>query len=361
MYRQVALMVGFIDSFLGREDFMRKMIKAALSATLLIMASTGVQASYCSDGKTVTFAGIPWESGDFITRVIETILAKGYDCRTDTIPGNSVTLEQGVAQNDIQIFAEEWVGRSEVWIKAATDGKVVNIGAPITGASEGWYVPAYLIKGDEARAIEPKAPSLRAVEQLGQPEIVALFRDPEEPTKGRFLNCPFGWTCEGESTVKLADYGLEELYVNFRPGSGAALDSAILSAYLQGQPILFYYWSPTAIMGKLDLIELEAPAFNDACRTQIASGGSNREGVCAASNLQIAYGVNAEFSKQAPDIIDILEKATFPIEEINKTLAYMGDEGADAAAAATRFLQERGDIWHGWVNEEARAKIEASL
>jgi len=341
---------------------MHKMMKRILITALLAGTPVGAaQASWCGDGKTVTFAGIPWESGDFITHVVETILAKGYDCKTDTIPGNSVTLEQGVAQNDIQIFAEEWVGRSEVWKKAIDEGMALNIGAPITGAGEGWYVPTYIIKGDDVRGIKPMAPDLREVEQLGQPEIVELFSDPEEPSKGRFLNCPFGWTCEGESTLKLDLYGLEALYVNFRPGSGAALDSAITSAYLQGQPVLFYYWSPTAIMGKFDLTELEAPAFNDACRTQIANGGSRRDGVCASSSLQIAYGVNADFAKQAPEIIDILEKATFPIEEVNKTLAYMTDEGASAAQAANRFLKEKGNIWHGWVSGEARAKIEASL
>jgi len=341
---------------------MHKIVNNILGAAALMVVGAGTaQASYCGDGKTVIFAGIPWESGDFITRVMETILAKGYDCKTDTIPGNTVTLEQGVAQNDIQIFAEEWVVRSEIWIKAIAEGSALNIGAPIKGADEGWYVPAYVIKGDESRGIAPMAPHLKDVEQLKEPEIVALFSDPEEPAKGRFLNCPFGWTCEGKTSLKLQDWGLEDLYVNFRPGSGSAMDSAITSAYLQGQPVLFYYWSPTAIMGKFDLIKLEAPDFNDACREQIASGGSNREGVCAPSSLQIAYGVNADFAKQAPEIIEILEKATFPIEEVNKTLAYMTDEGADAATAASRFLKEKGDIWHGWVSDEARAKIEASL
>jgi len=341
---------------------MHKVVKKLLGASVFIGISIGgAQASYCGDGKIVTFAGLPWESGDFMTRVIATILSQGYDCKTDTLPGNSVTLEQATAQNDIQIFAEEWVGRSEVWKSAIAEGRALNIGAPIVDAREGWYVPAYVINGDESRGIAPMAPDLKDVEQLAEPEIVKLFSDPEEPAKGRFLNCPFGWTCEGESSVKLKDYELEELYVNFRPGSAAALDSAITSAYLQGEPILFYYWSPTAIMGKFDLIRLGAPEYSDACRQQIASGGSNRDGVCALSPMEIAYGVNADFAKQAPEIIEILEKATFPIEEINKTLAYMTDEGADAATAANRFLKEKGEIWHAWVDEDAKRKIEASL
>lgn len=339
-----------------------KLRLALITSALLMGGSMGTaHASYCGDGKTVTFAGLAWESGDFITRVIETILSKGYECKTDTIPGNSVTLEQAVSQNDVQIFAEEWVGRSEVWKKAVSEGTGLNIGAPIVGASEGWYVPAFVVKGDEKRGIKPLVPDLKSVEQLKDPEVVKIFSDPEEPSKGRFLNCPFGWTCEGESTIKLTDYGIQDLYVNFRPGSGSALDSAITSSYLQGQPVLFYYWTPTAIMGKFELIRLDAPEYSDACREQVKGGGSNREGACALSPMEVAYGVNANFAKEAPEIIEVLKKATFPLDEVNKTLAYMVDNGADGATVANRFLKEKGDIWHAWVSDEARTQIEASL
>lgn len=341
---------------------MKRHLPSIALAGLSFLVVPGIaNASYCSEGKTVTFAGLPWESGDFITRVIQTILKEGYDCKVDTIPGNSVTLEQATSNGDLQIFAEEWVGRSEVWKKAIADGTALNIGSTIDGAMEGWFVPAYVVKGDPERGIEPMAPNLTAVEQLSDPEIVALFSDPEEPSKGRFLNCPFGWTCEGESTIKLSDYGLEDYYVNFRPGSASALDSAITSAYLQGLPVLFYYWSPTAIMGKFDLLLLDAPEFSEDCRAQIAAGGSNREGVCEVKPIEVAYGVNAEFAKEAPEIIEILEKASFPLQEINLALAYMADNNASAEAAAERFLTEKSDLWGNWVSPDAKARIEESL
>lgn len=333
----------------------------ACAALPLFAAPAFAEVPYCAAGKTVTFAGLPWESGDFITRVVQTILAEGYGCKVDTIPGNSVTLEQATATNDIQIFAEEWVGRSEVWKTAIANGSALNIGSTIEGAMEGWFVPAYLVKGDEARGIAPLAPQLTSVEQLIDPAIVQLFSDPEEPSKGRFLNCPFGWTCEGESTQKLTDYGLQDAYVNFRPGSASALDAAITSAYLQGQPILFYYWSPTAIMGKFDLVRLDAPEFSDDCRAQVAAGGSNREGVCAVSPIEVAYGVNAQFAGEAPEIVDVLTKASFPLQEVNLALAYMLDNSADAAAAADRFLREKPELWGAWVSPEAKALIQASL
>jgi len=338
-------------------------LKLALATTAAVFAvSTGsAQASYCGDGKTVTFAGIDWESGAFITEVMKTILSEGYGCAVDAIPGNSVTLEQATANNDVQIFAEEWIGRSDVWNNAAAAGQVVSVGKTFVGASEGWYVPAYMVKGDTTRGIAPTAPKLETVEQLKDPAIVKLFTDPEEPSKGRFLNCPSGWTCEGVNTAKLQAYKLTDDYVNFRPGTGTALDAAISAAYLRGEPILFYYWTPTAIMGKYDLVQLKEPAYDEACWTELTSATGKRDRGCAFPAVEVAYGLNADFAKAAPEIVEMLEKATFPLAEVNASLAYMVDEKADAEAAAKRFLATKGDVWGGWVPAEARAKIEAAV
>lgn len=333
----------------------------AAAGLMLAASASGANASYCGDGKTVTFAGIDWESGAFITEVMKTILAKGYDCQVDSIPGNSVTLEQATANNDVQIFAEEWLGRSDVWNKAVEEKKVVAVGKTFVGASEGWFVPDYVVHGDPARNIEAKAPDLKSVSQLTDPKIAEIFADPEEPSKGRFLNCPSGWTCEGVSTAKLEAYKLDEAYVNFRPGTGTALDAAITSAYLQGEPILFYYWSPTAIMGKFKLIQLEEPAYNEACWKELNSANGKRDEGCAFPSVDVAYGVNSTFASEAPEIVEILEKATFPLEEVNASLAYMADNKVDATAAAAEFLKTKGDIWSKWVSDEARGKIEAGL
>ncbi|MDE3809248.1 ABC transporter substrate-binding protein [Sinorhizobium meliloti] len=333
----------------------------AAAGLMLAASASGANASYCGDGKTVTFAGIDWESGAFITEVMKTILSKGYDCQVDSIPGNSVTLEQATANNDVQIFAEEWLGRSDVWNKAVEEKKVIAVGKTFVGASEGWFVPDYVVHGDPARNIEAKAPDLKSVSQLTDPKIAEIFADPEEPSKGRFLNCPSGWTCEGVSTAKLEAYKLGETYVNFRPGTGTALDAAITSAYLQGEPILFYYWSPTAILGKFKLIQLEEPAYNEACWKELSSANGKRDEGCAFPSGDVAYGVNSTFASEAPEIVEILEKATFPLDEVNASLAYMADNKVDATAAAAEFLKTKGDIWSKWVSDEARGKIEAGL
>jgi len=338
--------------------------RAAWPLLILIFAlgcSSEARAGYCASGRAVTFAGVNWESGEFITAVTREVLERGFGCRTESIPGNSVTLEQAVANDDVQIFAEEWVSRSDVWKAAADKGQVRAIGHPFVGALEGWYVPTYLVKGDPARHIPPTAPGLTSVGQLADPTYLKLFADPEQPGRGRFLNCPSGWTCEGVNTAKLHAYGLDDRYVDFRPGTGPAMDAAITSAYAQGQPLLFYYWSPSAIAGKLALTRLAEPPYSKACYDDLTSADGPHTHGCAAPPADVAYGVSSKFAAAAPEIIGVLERMTFPLPVLNANLVARADSQRDAKAQAILFLQQRPEIWKTWVRPEVAARIDASL
>ncbi|CAN1601897.1 exported protein of unknown function [Pseudomonas mediterranea] len=176
----------------------------------------------------IHFADLNWESGSLITDILRIIVEKGYGLKTDTLPGTTITLETALANNDIQVIGEEWAGRSPVWVKAEAEGKVIALGDTVKGATEGWWVPEYVIKGDPAKGIKPLAPDLRSVSDLARYKHV--FKDPESPDKGRFLNSPIGWTSEVVNKQKLKAYGLTDSYVNFRSGSGAALDAEITSS-----------------------------------------------------------------------------------------------------------------------------------
>ncbi|MEI9903276.1 MAG: ABC transporter substrate-binding protein [Asticcacaulis sp.] len=286
-------------------------------------------------GQVVRFAGLNWESGEFLTAVLRQILERGYGCKTETVPGNTVTLEQALADDDIQVIAEEWVSRSDTWKKAADAGRVRAVGHPFTDASEGWYVPDYMVHGEKA-----SAPDLRSVDQLAQAKYIRLFADPEQPSRGRFLNCPSGWTCEGVNTAKLHAYGLDHAYVDFRPGTGPAMDAAIASAYDQGQPLLFYYWSPSAIAGKLHLFRLSEPPYSDACWKDLTSKTGTHASGCQAPAADIAYGVSTPFAGKAPRIMAVLTKAQVPIDVLNSNLVAIVDRHADPDAQGAGFPEK---------------------
>ncbi|WP_285420253.1 ABC transporter substrate-binding protein [Pseudomonas sp. efr-133-TYG-5] len=307
----------------------------------------------------IHFADLNWESGSLITDVLRIIVEKGYGLPTDTLPGTTITLETALANNDIQVIGEEWAGRSPVWVKAEAEGKVASLGDTVKGATEGWWVPEYVIKGDPAKGIKPLAPDLRSVSDLKKYKDV--FKDPENPSKGRFLNSPIGWTSEVVNKQKLTAYGLQDDFTNFRSGSGAALDAEISSSIRRGKPVLFYYWSPTPLLGKFKLVQLEEPAFDaEAWKTLTDADNPNPKPTRSLAS-KLSIGVSTPFQKQHPEIAGFFSKVDFPIDDLNKALADMSEKHTAPRQAAEAFMKAHPDVWQAWVPKDVADKVAASL
>ncbi|BCQ61578.1 histidine ABC transporter substrate-binding protein [Pseudomonas sp. Boi14] len=299
-----------------------KGIRALLASSLLSLAALSTVQPVVAAPQPIHFADLNWESGSLITEILRIMVEQGYGLPTDTLPGTTITLETALANNDIQVIGEEWAGRSPVWVKAEAEGKVQALGDTVKGATEGWWVPEYVIKGDPAKGIKPLAPELRSVTDLARYKDV--FKDPESPDKGRFLNSPIGWTSEIVNQQKLKAYGLQDSYVNFRSGSGAALDAEISSAIRRGKPILFYYWSPTPLLGRFKLVQLQEPPF-DAEAWKTLTDAANPTPTNPFPGLQVVDRVSTPFQKQYPQLAQFFAKVDLPIEPLNRALAQMSE------------------------------------
>ena len=307
----------------------------------------------------IHFGDITWESGSLITELLRIIVEQGYGYSTDTLPGSTVSLEAALAKNDIQVIGEEWAGRSPAWVKAETEGKVFGLGDTVKGATEGWWVPEYVIKGDPERGIAPLAPELKSVTDL--PRYAHVFKDPESPEKGRFLNSPTGWTSEIVNSQKLKAYGLDNDYVNFRSGSGAALDAEITSAIRRGKPVLFYYWSPTPLMGRFSLVRLEEPPFNEAAwKTLTDANNPNPQG-SRSLPAKLSIGVSAPFRNEYPQLVEFFARVDLPIDTLNKALAQMSEKRESPKDAALNFMRDHPAIWKAWLPGEVAERVEAGL
>jgi len=224
-------------------------------------STSAVHAQSCAQPSSpVRFAEIGWDSGKFLTDIARTLVERGFGCKTETLPGTNPITLAAVINGNLDIFVEYWQGRTASVEAAAQAGKVQVVGELVKGGGvEGIFVPEYVIKGDAARNLKPLAPDLKRVADL--PKYKDLFKDAEDPRKGRFYNCQAGWECEMNNNQRMKAYGLNATYNNFRPGTGAALESAITSAFERGRPILFSYFSPSSILGKYKSVMLEEPAF----------------------------------------------------------------------------------------------------
>ncbi|MGE4529304.1 MAG: ABC transporter substrate-binding protein [Rhodospirillaceae bacterium] len=336
----------------------RTILSAAALGGASLLPLSAFAAPTCEIDRPVVFAGLDWDSNAFHNGVARFILEKGYGCKTEAIPGSTIPLLNGMVRGDIDITMEQWVDLvRESWDKAAAAGKVELVGVNFPDAVQGWFVPRYLVEGPNA-----KAKGLKSVFDL--PKYKEVFKDPEEPSKGRFYNGIAGWGGEVVSTKKLHAYGLEDDFTNFRPGTGAALATAIASAYARKRPILYYYWGPTWVLGKYDGVMLEEPPYDKATWDKM-NAEKMPEKATAFPLMKIYTAVNSEFGKKAPKIKAFLAKYRTSNALISKALVEMREyEGSstDAAPAAARnFLKTREDLWTKWVPADVAERVKAAL
>ena len=323
------------------------MLKTSKLIMVLLIGMLGIGALFAGgqgEGGEETFkltmGDASWDSIIVHNRIVEIILEEGYgNYEVDAVPGDTVPSIKGVVSGDIDIFMESWhENYQELYDEITSDGSVVNLGANMPEAPQGWFVPRYMIEGDEERGIEPMAPGLKSIEDL--PEYWELVKDPEKPGMGRIYVGPPGWAATERSQQMMEEYGLTETYTGFLPGSGTALAASMVSAYEQGEAWVGYYWAPTAVLGRLDMVMLEGSEFPPT---------------------SVDVLMNGESAEKMPELVELLKKYKTSIDQNNKFLAQMEDQGVDHKGAARWFLKNNEDTWTKWVDTEVAEKVKAAL
>jgi len=303
--------------------------------------------------KTILFADAGWDSIRFHNHVVGIIMEEGYGGYTmEMVSGSTPVTFMGVRSGDIDVSMEIWTAnQKEPYNEALAAGEVVELGVNFDDNAQGLYVPTYVIEGDAERGIEPMAPGLRTVKDL--PDYWQVFKDEEDPSKGRIYGAIPGWEADRIMQAKVETYGLDETYNYFSPGSDAALSAGFVSAYERGEPIVGYYWEPTWIMGKLDMTLLEDEPYSE----ELWNNGY----ACEFESMPITIAANASFPEEYPELAEFLSKYSTSSKMISEALAYMMDNDTDERAAAEWFLENHEEVWTQWVSEEVAQKVKSSL
>ena len=318
-----------------------------ISFLLLPLSSYAVAAA-----KKLVIADLSWDSAQVHNRITGFILENGYGYTVQYMPGNTIALFAGTERGDVDINMEVWVANQQEAIdKALAAGTVLDLGSNFPDSWQGWLVPTYVIKGDTKRGIKPMAPNLKSISDM--PKYWKLFKDAEDPSKGRFYSCIPGWECEKINEKKFKAYGLDKFYNIFLPGSDPALSGSMAAAYKKGKPWFGYYWAPTWPLGKYDMTPIEEPPYSDALWS--------KNYACAYPSVKVNIFINAGLEKKAPEVVVFLRKYETTQAIANKFLAYMRDKKANTQAAAIWFLKNYQDLWSGWVPKNVAKKVIAAL
>jgi glycine betaine/proline transport system substrate-binding protein len=284
------------------------------------------------------------------------ILAEGYGCQVDLVPGDTMpTLTAMMEKGVPDIAPEAWVNAvREPLDKAVAEGRLHYAAkALVDGGVEGWWIPKYVADAH---------PEIKTIDDaLNNP---ALFPAPEAKGKGAVHNCPAGWNCQitTGNAFKAWDAAAKG-FVLVDTGSAAGLDGSIAKAYERKQPWLGYYWAPTSILGKYDMVKLDAGVPHDeaawsACNAKLDCDKPVKSDWARA---EVSTVVTDRFKQAGGPAWDYLSQRGWDNETVNALLAWMSDNQATGADGARHFLKTQPDVWQAWVSPEVAQKVQASL
>lgn len=334
---------------------MKSTIRTFVLATSSLVALAGAAAAQeCGD---LTIASMNWQSAELAAAVDQFILNNGFGCNAEIIQGDTVpTITSMVEKGEPQIAPEGWIDLVPEVVQAGlAEGKIVGASKILSdGAVQGWWIPKYIADAN---------PDIKTIDDLMKhPE---LFPDPEDASKGAVHNGPQGWGGTVVTSQLYKAFGGEAAgFTLVDTGSAAGLDGSIARAYERQEGWVGYYWAPTALLGKYEMVKLDHGVALDAAEWKACTSNAD----CAEPKKNdwpkdtVQTIVAKEFADSAPaEVMDYLNKRAWTNATVNGVMSWMTDNQATGEDGAKHFLQENEAVWQDWVSPEVAEKIKAAL
>lgn len=334
------------------------MISRILLAVFLFLSSTTL--AFAKECGKVTIADMNWGSATLMANIDKIILEKGYDCEVELVLGDTVPTFTSMKDKGAPDIAPElWASTvSTLLQQAEAQGKLHVLNAsPIIGLGEGWFVtPATLERHPELKTVQ---------DIINNPQ---LFPHPEDPSKGAFVTCPSGWGCQKSNMNLFRAFEMDKKgWKLLDPGSSAGLDGTIAKASARDQNWFGFYWTPTALAGKYNMVMMDwgiEYAGDDNWNNCIVKTVHEcPEPKATAWTIPVVSTVVTQnfLDKAGTDAINFIKDRVWSSDVLNRQLDEMESNQMDGKAAAISFLKTKTNVWKEWVNEEAFKKITASL
>ena len=314
----------------------------------------------------IVFGGLDWTSALVQNGVARYIVEHGYGYPTSQIEGSTLPLFQGLRKGDIDLTMEIWLPNQDAaWNEAVKAGEVIPVGKSLEDNwQSSFLIPKYM---------QDANPELDSVEDLKEDKFKDLFE--QEGGKVLLLGCIAGWGCrtmqDGDDSGpgQIVGMGLEDHVVLRDPGTWGALVGAIEEAFAKKDPILFYYWGPTALAFKLEtemggIVDLEQPDPSTCADNSPIHG-------CSFPPAEVMIAMNTELVDDAPELIAFFKNwdwsAANQLAAENwhaansEALANKGASSEEIFSATGAWYLKNNDGWKSWVPADVLANVEAAL
>jgi glycine betaine/proline transport system substrate-binding protein len=270
-------------------------------------------------------------------------MQQGYGCDVAVVPSDTTPAVTSVAENnEPDIVTELWLNSAgEAYLRLEEQGTIQRSGPVLEpGTVEGWWIPAYLAEA------HPELTTLEGV--MANPELVG----------GRFNNCPDGWGCRivNDNLVRATELEASGLEV-FNHGSGETLTTSLVAAYENEEPWFGYYWGPTVVLGRLDMVKVNIGEVDPDVHARNTIPNVEEPGISGFPPAPVLTAVTSDFAERQPEVAEFLSKMTFDTSVMSGLLAWMNENNANPEEGAVHFITTMPEVWSEWINDEARENL----
>ncbi len=315
-----------------------------LGAASLALALPVMAHAECGE---VSIAEMNWASASVVTNVEKFVMEQGYGCTVTVVPSDTVPAVTSLAENnEPDTVSELWVNSAgDAYAKLKAQGKVRELGMVLEpGGVESWLIPDYLVEA------HPELTTIEGI--LANPDLIG----------GVFNNCPDGWGCRivNDNLIPAFDFEGHGIKV-FNHGSGETLATSLASAYEKKEPWFGYYWAPTALLGKYNMVAVDLGEYDADAHAANQNPDNSDPKPSAFPAAPVVTVVTADFAERQPEVAEFLGNVSFNVDHMNEVLAWMDENGASGEEAAVYYLTNHKDVWSAWLSDAAREKLAAIL
>lgn len=345
---------------------MKRLLWGILALTVAFTIIIGFSSPSPSQAPEITIARPTWDTGWFQTEVFRELLKRlGYEV-SPAKTYNTPEFYETVAAGEVDLWVNGWFPLHSQYLNdSGSQRKVETVGYQVRkGARQGYAVD---LKTAQAH-------NITNLSDLQDPEVTKLF-DRDGDGKADLIGCNVGWACADIINHHLQVYGLTETVEQVQ-GDYSPLMMNTVEAYQQGEPILFYTWTPNWTIGQLvpdeDIRWLEVPFASLPETPEASQKAISLENVsgCLSDPCQLGFPpndirvvANQEFLDNNPPVRELLELVQIPLEDISQQNSKMlagEDREADIRRHAWEWIQKHPVKVKQWL-EKVKAVSNATI
>lgn len=288
------------------------------------------------DKPTITLIVNPWSASRLNVEVAKNIIENelGNPVEITEVNENDAMFT-GMADGTLDAVLEIWPsGVTNAETAYFDDGSVVDMGELGAVGKIGWFVPSYVI--DEN-------PALATWEGYQDPGVAAEFSTAETGDLGRFLGTDPSYSQYDEQIISNLGLPFQVQFSGSEPATVAELDARVAA----NEPIIMYWWTPTAAVAKYDLVNVALPEYTDACGASAAAGDGGVD--CDYPEDVIFKAASAMLEEKDPAVFEFLQNFTITTEDQLEMLPPMEIDGKDPAEVAADWVAAHEDVWRTWL------------